>query len=323
MATIEGTSGSDRLQGGAGYDTIFGLAGRDAIYGAKGSDDLYGGRGDDRLSGGPDSDSAFWRIGEGNDVFNGGSGSSDVDSPINFDFDTFYFDTNQSNGRVTLTALGGGDSVQAYAVTDANGTETLTLRDVESIDIVTGDGADFIDLRGIDRPLPPSGNPGLLNRNGIATGGGDDKVIGSSYRDLVADGAGDDVYRLNGGRDFYQDFAGSGSDQLFLGGGRDEANFYVSSVGRGHDLTILDFNDDEDRLSVQVISDPSRDVLNTNHDGFFGRGDAGVTIKNGDLVFDAGSLVTGSDHRELIVLNDVTKIDADAIGLFATGGPGE
>lgn len=58
-ATINGTTGDDRLSGTAAADTINGFAGNDDIFGLDGADTVQGGPGQDYLSGGIGNDEVF------------------------------------------------------------------------------------------------------------------------------------------------------------------------------------------------------------------------------------------------------------------------
>lgn len=62
---INGGDGNDRIGGGAGDDIIHGGAGNDDINGGRGQDLISGGTGNDKLRGGADSDSFFFRSGDG------------------------------------------------------------------------------------------------------------------------------------------------------------------------------------------------------------------------------------------------------------------
>ena len=64
LATIEGTTGADRLTGTAARDVISARAGHDVIDGAGGNDVICGGDGDDRVAGG-----------SGTDILDGGTGN--------------------------------------------------------------------------------------------------------------------------------------------------------------------------------------------------------------------------------------------------------
>ena len=302
---MQGDVGADRLLGGAGFDDLYGGAGADTLFGGDDGDALEGGRGNDRLYGESGVDTATWRIGDGNDLFDGGA-----------DTDYFGFELQEASGSVSVLALGGGED-QRFAVADAGGTATITLRDVEQIeDIVTGGAADRIGLRTL------GGTDTEIVR--VAPGGGNDKVFGSSRSETVEDGAGNDLYRLNGGDDDYGVYDNSsGNDRLFLGGGHDDVTFDSDPGDPSVSLAILDFKGAEDHVSIGVsFDDLRRDTLDSNGDGSFGAGDEGVTLRNGGLIFDAGSLSGAEAGTRLITFVDVTKIALSAIDIDVGYGIG-
>ena len=105
-------------------ETIAGGAGDDVIYGFDGADTLSGGAGDDVVFGGDGDDLLIARMGEGDDVLNGGAGS--------------WTDT------VQLQDAGGGDSIGTYGV---DWTVTITqgsIDDVGSDTIELSDNADGV-----------------------------------------------------------------------------------------------------------------------------------------------------------------------------------
>lgn len=95
MATVEGTSGDDRLTGTShddhiyglegndtlvadfGHDTLKGGTGDDHIYGLAGNDTLVGGAGDDTLKGGAGNDTLV--ADSGRDILTGGAGADIFD----------------------------------------------------------------------------------------------------------------------------------------------------------------------------------------------------------------------------------------------------
>ncbi|MEH3145769.1 MAG: calcium-binding protein [Methylobacterium frigidaeris] len=71
--TINGTSGSDKIEGRAGNDVLRGKDGSDYIAGGAGNDTLYGGRGNDALLGGVGNDDLHGD--KGNNYLDGGAGN--------------------------------------------------------------------------------------------------------------------------------------------------------------------------------------------------------------------------------------------------------
>lgn len=73
---IEGNGGDDYIEGDDDDDVISGGDGNDRILGGGGSDHIDGGAGDDSLDGGAGDDVFNWEVDQGNDVINGGGGST-------------------------------------------------------------------------------------------------------------------------------------------------------------------------------------------------------------------------------------------------------
>jgi VCBS repeat-containing protein len=74
---ISGGTGNDRLKGGTGNDAVSGDEGNDVISGGAGNDRLSGGSGNDRLNGGAGNDTLLG--GAGNDRLDGGTGKDTLD----------------------------------------------------------------------------------------------------------------------------------------------------------------------------------------------------------------------------------------------------
>ena len=72
-ATINGTTGDDRLSGTSAADTIYGFAGNDDMFGLAGNDTMQGNPGQDYMSGGVDNDTVV--AGQGADTIYGLAGN--------------------------------------------------------------------------------------------------------------------------------------------------------------------------------------------------------------------------------------------------------
>jgi Ca2+-binding RTX toxin-like protein len=160
---VEGTGGADLLD--ASYlddpdgDTIG--AGNDNIFAYGGNDTIIAGAGDDTIDAGDGDDQVIWETGDGSDLIDGGAGE-----------DTLQVTSTASATSTTLTGDGTG--------TTSIGGETLDFSDFES----------FVFDGGTDDFFNASADTTGLN---IATGGGDDTIIGGSGNDTIHGGDGNDV----------------------------------------------------------------------------------------------------------------------------------
>lgn len=152
MATINGTSGNDRLIGTGNADTIQGFGGNDFLDGKAGADSLFGGPGLDTLVGGP-----------GNDLLDGGTNSDTVDyssSPKGVSVD--LFDGGAQDG------FGGNDTLRDIG--NANGSPFN--------DFLVGNANDNL-LRG-------GGGDDLFNSSELPAGtGGNDTFDGGAGNDTA------------------------------------------------------------------------------------------------------------------------------------------
>jgi Ca2+-binding RTX toxin-like protein len=227
-ATIVGTSGRDVIHGTPGRDVINGLGGNDMIFGGGGNDLICGGSGADSLYGGPGNDRLY----------------GEMDGLHRAQEDGIERDGD------TLRGGPGNDHLDAG-------------RDRRPADIVVEDTYAWDEsAHGVHLDL----------RTGTARGEGRDRfvglkyaVIGSAYADVVegsrrgeqiSTGAGRDVVRARGGRDYVdvdgafgrkgeadRVWGGSGDDQISAGGGEDRlsggpGNDVLSAWGTGNDVLL-------------------------------------------------------------------------------------
>lgn len=212
---ITGTTGNDTLIGTALRDDITGRDGNDLLLGGGGNDDLYGGAGDDTLDGGA-----------GNDDMNGGAGS-----------DLFI----ASSGNDSIWGFGAGDRIQLSGFSsldqvlsaarsaergdstliDLGGGNTLLLEDVRLGQLT----ASMFGFGDVTPPDPGEDAPGRT-------------LNGTSGRDDITGGLGNDLISGRGGRD---DLNGAGgNDTIFGGAGRDDI-----TGGLGNDVLQGDAGNDE------------------------------------------------------------------------------
>lgn len=185
MTHIIGTTGNDRddtaLHGSEDADLIEGLAGYDDLYGAGGNDTLDGGTGVDRMYGGA-----------GND--------------------TYYVD-NKHDMAVELHGEGRDTVCSSVAYTIGDNIEKLILTGIGNIS-ATGNSDN-------NTLIGNSGNNRLNGGAGADTLGGglgNDTLDGGKGGDDMKGGAGDDRYYIDNKLDVVTEYAGQGSDTVYING---------------------------------------------------------------------------------------------------------
>jgi Ca2+-binding RTX toxin-like protein len=184
-------------RGTSGNDALEGNSGRNGFYGFAGNDTINGGSGNDYLDGGANND--VLRGGFGNDILLGGSGNDRLD------------------GGSGIDTLNGGAGV-------------------DTADYRFFNGAVVVDLRPLQEAYFPSGPTGverLVSIENVLTGGGADRLTGSSIANLLDGGGGNDRLFGSGGNDVLR--GQDGFDRLDGGLGRD-----TMTGGTGKDIFDID-----------------------------------------------------------------------------------
>jgi Ca2+-binding RTX toxin-like protein len=179
VEAIDGGSGDDTLTAAAGPGLVFGGAGDDRLTGGAGDDQLFGQTGDDALAGGP-----------GRDRLNGNSGADALDG---------------GEGDDVLRGSAGGTDGEPDMLEGGPGSDTADFSDSGLPLAVTLDGV------ANDGPVAEGDN--VLAEN-VLTGFGDDSVVGTAGRNIIATGAGNDVIDVSGdGQEVDDVVCGSGFDE--------------------------------------------------------------------------------------------------------------
>lgn len=184
----------DLIDAGAGDDLVHGLAGEDTLAGGTGQDTLHGGADADSIDGGADADLIVVSDGFGADVIRGGEAVS-----TGTDHDTLDFSDMSVGIDMTLT----GDE----AGTATDGTDTLSFAGIEHV-VLTDQNDDFFAQYG-----PAS--TGIT----VASGGGNDSIVGTQAADLIDGGTDNDTLRGGDGADTIM--GGAGNDSLHGNEGSD------------------------------------------------------------------------------------------------------
>jgi RTX calcium-binding nonapeptide repeat (4 copies) len=188
MATINGTSGNNKLIGLNGADTLNGLAGNDILYGLGGIDKLYGGDGIDKLYGGTGND--VLDGGRGNDTLDGGGGVDIMRGGVGNDI--YVVD---SLSDVVSEKAGQGTDLVKSSVTWAlsSNFENLTLTGINSIG-GTGNGRNNT-ITGNNFANKLDGGLGINALNGAK---GDDMMMGANGTNHYNGGDGFDTVNYSG-----------------------------------------------------------------------------------------------------------------------------
>ncbi len=264
MATVNGSSGNDRLNGTSGSDQINAGDGNDTAYGGDGYDTVFGGSGNDTIYGGSDNMYDDLYGGEGDDTIYTSNGGD------NYVYGGAGNDTVYGGDRADSIEGGEGDD----HVFGGNGDDT----------ILGGDGNDNIEASG--------GNDSVYGGYGDDTlnaGSGNDTIQGQWGNDTLYGGDGDDLFQFSDG---------SGDDEVYGGAGHDTMEFFGAS---DHTITYTSdgngsfTNDQSDQSGSfesieEVRTGGGNDTIDASED------DTGVSIYSG-----AGNdTVTGGSGNDYI-----------------------
>jgi len=235
----------DHIFGGLGNDTIFGRGGGDFLFGDAGNDFIFGGDHGDNIYGGPGADTLKGE--SGNDTFHikGSEGVGDsIDGGL--DNDTIRVD---GGGTVTLSNFNAlASSIEIWEGNDQGLFGTSASNTFNFSYLKEKDGLAFVDGKG-----------------------GNDKLTGSKFADVLCGGAGKDTLTGGAESDFF-----------------DFNKISESKVGSQRD-TIIDFKRGQDRIDLRDI-DAKTGVSGNQKFNFIGKDDFSET--KGELRYkDLGSKV--------------------------------
>ena len=211
--TLSGTGGADWLDGRAGNDTIHGKAGADRLEDGAGDDTLFGGPGNDDLSiafghdtvhgnAGNDSIFAFDRRA---DRIYGDSGNDNIDAPVALTADQeISGGAGRDRAYLSWRVLSSGKPVFTRVTTDLVA-ETFTFTDQAVSFPFSGFERIDLDGQGTWTAIGTDGDDyyatGWNTRLFATMGAGNDRVWGSTKRDTVDGGPGNDRAKTYGGND--------------------------------------------------------------------------------------------------------------------------
>lgn len=201
---LDGGDGDDRLDGGAGNDFLYGGAGSDTLDGGTGDDNLYGGTGDDKLDGGDGNDlldggdgSDRLKGGKGNDTLLGGVGNDILDGGDGDDA------LRGGDGNDILKGGKGNDRLEGDAGNDVlfGGRGNDTLLGGTGDDIIFGDSQGSGSGSGSGTGWVSRGSGGSRGGSHGSHAGSGSSGHGSAGGDYLNGGAGNDILYAQGGND--------------------------------------------------------------------------------------------------------------------------
>jgi Ca2+-binding RTX toxin-like protein len=186
---IVGGDGADSIKGEAGDDSVFGSEGNDRIYGGAGRDVLRGEGGRDRLAGGEDADKLYG--GTHNDSLSGDDGDDSL--------------WGQNQDDVLIGGLGGDFFTGG--------------RHIDTVDYADRTANLYIEItRNYGDRFGRSGESGerdnvLNDVENVTAGAGHDRIIGSSFPNVIKGNAGNDtIYGMQAADTL---LGGAGNDRFF------------------------------------------------------------------------------------------------------------
>lgn len=225
---FRGTGGPDLMSGLQIDEEFRSGAGADVVIAGRGNDIVRAGSGGDSVDGQSGSDRLFG--GSGDDVLRGGGGN------------------DMLHGGSGNDLLYGGSGTDRAVFSGSIATVVdLALTGPQN----TGNGRDS--LRGIEKLATGSGNDRLIGNgaaNTLAAGAGNDVLSGRSGDDRLIGGEGDD--RMNGGAGNDALDGGPGNDRLIGGAGADR--FVFAGFSTAEVDTISDFDPGADLLQFSGVS---------------------------------------------------------------------
>jgi len=318
--TMGGGDGNDTLDGGAGQNTLNGGLGNDTyVLGAKadGDDSITDTGGNDTVTSSIDRSLAFFTGTVENLTLTGGAhvgtGNGEANIITGNDLDNVLSGLGGDDtligglGNDTLLGGDGNDNLQGGAGDDTlnGGPGNDTMSGGDGNDTFNFDGGDTIDGgAGIDTVISSSASIFLSSFTGVEnatlTGGGDFRITGDAFANILTGNAGDNLINGGGGNDTL--LGNDGDDRLNGGIGVDnisggDGDDHING-GAGHDTLRGGADRDFFRFDVGGSANSDR-ILDFNH--------AQDTIELSRRVFSAlGPTVTGNEFR-----NGTHALDAD------------
>lgn len=301
LSTFTGTTGADTLSAADSTDDW-------TVAGDEGNDSLVTGSGNDTINGG-----------DGNDLIASGSGDDILR----------YVGDALPSGYDTVDGGAGFDQILALAndtiirVSSFSGIERISGGGFSNVGLYAGDGADLLDLSGVE-VVGIAVIKGGKGNDTIIGSTGDDTIFGGAGNDSLSGGAGNDVFRIGKPSAMDRIDGGSGSNRIeaatdYARIGLDTiANIQlISSAGYAHAWIVG--TSAANSLDLQGIqtSGIERIDLGGGNDTLVGSASADVIV--GGTGADVLSGGTGADQFSYTALNQSRGASRDQILDFTTG----
>lgn len=327
---IRGGLDDDVIFGGGG-DTIFGEAGDDEIwigsefdsgvaelaYGGKGDDTMFAGVGDQTLSGGSGDDAFQLMFIDGNsiDVIGGSGEDAILVSGSSLDTRAVSFSSVE---HIVF------DRDAQFAISES---QIFTRSGEAKVSVSGGDGRSSLIIECEGASLNASKlvleNWDALDSLVIFCGDADEKIIGSSYADVIRSRGGDDFLNGGSGDDYLE--GGDGADTMRGGEGDD---YYGLGVGDAGDVVSEKFGAGVDTIdsasSIKLATNIEILRLRGGHIDGAGNGldnaiigGDGANVLNGRL--GADTLTGGAGADTFTFDTPLRASNVDAIADFVSG----
>ena len=342
VRTTRSNETSESLTGDSLRDIMLGRSGNDTLSGSAGDDTLQGGRGNDLLRGGTDSDTAAYTVATGgvkvdlaiagaqNTV---GAGTDTLISIEDMEGSAFN-DTLNGNARANEIFGGRGNDL----IEGRGGRDTLDGglgQDTASYASATSGVTVSLALQGTAQTTGGAGKDTLLNFERVIGSSFNDVLSGSNARDVLRGGGGSDRLKGADGGDVLD--GGIGRDTLDGGGGVDWASYSTADSAVTVSLGIARAQNTGgggiDRLSSieNVISSVGDDRLTgdgADNEFRSGSGNDRLNGRAGDDILDGGvgnDVMTGGGGFDMASYASATSavhVNLGIRGAQNTGGAG-
>ncbi|WP_294193296.1 VCBS domain-containing protein, partial [uncultured Sphingomonas sp.] len=284
------------VDGGAGNDRIVTDQGNDRVTGGTGDDFIETGAGNDDVSGGDGNDTIVGGAGEGDDLYDGGSGTDTVTytsqgTGANLVINLVEADRSQGAGAVFPTGAPADIGARLQAIMARNNLPVTT-----AVGYAYGGAIGVDAMRGIEN---------------VTSGAGDDVIVGNAGANTIDAGAGNDLVSGGAGNDVL--IGGEGVDTLFYG---DITNIVQVNLAEGQVNAGA-------QGGVDQVSGFENVILGSGNDQFIGdAGDNAVEGGAGNDQLDGGAGIDTAVYRGVQAADGTATQLGNELSLAAGGGLG-